>query len=62
MFIIHKLIEEVAAIKTILTGIALIVATMLISIYLTIPMFLVMLTISAVIMAIGVIIEIKGGR
>jgi prepilin signal peptidase PulO-like enzyme (type II secretory pathway) len=61
MFIIHKLIEEEVAIKTILTGIALIVATMLISIYLTIPMFLVMLTISAVIMAIGVVIEL-GGR
>lgn len=61
MFIIHKLIEEVAVIKTILTGIALIVVTMLISIYLTIPMFLVMLTISAVIMAIGVVIEL-GGR
>ena len=61
MFIIHKLIEEVVVIKTILTGIALIVVTMLISIYLTIPMFLVMLTISAVIMAIGVVIEL-GGR
>jgi Na+/glutamate symporter len=48
--------------KTILTGIALIIFDFFLSLYLTIPMFLFLLVVGVVIMAIGVVVELSNWR
>jgi prepilin signal peptidase PulO-like enzyme (type II secretory pathway) len=48
--------------KFILAGIFFIIVTSLFSLYLTLPFFMFMMLFSAVIMLVGVINEIKGGR